>query len=233
MKVSWRWLFEGHEVFINDTHYISVNGDLVVLKAEEHFGSYRLEADSEKGAASTEKFTISEDKGFSPPPDFTIVLRPKDVTVNAAGYPSAIFECVPSLYGRYPAEIKWLLNGDEVVTDGREIRTEHSNRRLVISNVATLVDRGIHSAKLRCEAKAGDEQLLQSAEAHLEINEKPQINREILASEMSVALDSSIKLECKTTKAWPRARFQWYFNKEKVSAIFLFSNAHFFSFKYL
>uniref|UniRef100_A0A914R120 Ig-like domain-containing protein n=1 Tax=Panagrolaimus davidi TaxID=227884 RepID=A0A914R120_9BILA len=215
LKVSWRWLFEGQEIFINETHYISTKGDLVILKAQGHFGSYQLEADSEKGAAFSEKYSVIEGKGFSPSPDFSIVLRPKDITVNPEISKSAIFECVPSLYGRYPAEIKWFLDGKALIIDERQIRTEHSNRRLVINNVMELIKNDIHSAKIRCEAKSAEEEFIQFAEAHLEIIEKPEINRQILPSETSYSLGSSIKLECKTTKAWPRARFQWYFNKEK------------------
>lgn len=224
LKVSWRWLFEGQEIFINDTHYISTSGYLVILKAQDAYGSYQLEADSEKGAAFSEKYVVREDKGFSPSPDFSIVLQPKDVIVNPEISSSATFECVPSLYGRYPVEIKWMLDGDPLVIDEREILTEHSNRRLVIRNVMGLLKTGIHSAKIRCEAKTVDENIIQFAEAHLEIIEKPEINREMFPSEASYALGSSIKLECKTTKAWPRARFQWFFNKEKVSinVIFLF-----------
>ncbi|KAE9550691.1 hypothetical protein FO519_006092 [Halicephalobus sp. NKZ332] len=216
LKVSWRWFFEGHEVSVNDTHYISADGSLVVLQASGRFGSYQLKVDSEKGSAFSEKYIIEEDTEYSPKPEFMIVQRPKDVVVNAADFPSATFECVPSLSGRYPAEIRWLLNGEPLVVDGREVRTEYSNRRLVIRNVVSLVGKSVHSVRIRCEAKTGDENLMEYAEAHLEVIEAPQINRESLPSELNLRAGDPLKLLCKTSKAWPRAKFGWYFNKERI-----------------
>uniref|UniRef100_A0A7E4ZS71 Down syndrome cell adhesion molecule-like protein Dscam2 n=1 Tax=Panagrellus redivivus TaxID=6233 RepID=A0A7E4ZS71_PANRE len=214
LKVSWRWLFDGVEVFINDTHYISSTGDLVILQASGRFGGYQIEADSEKGSAYSEKYTVIEDKSFVPPPEFSIVYHPRDVVVNAGDYPSATFECVPGLYGRYPAEIRWLLNGEVLIIDGREVRTEHANRRLVISNVVALLGRGVHSAKVACEAKAGESQ--RNSEAHLEVIESPQINHEALPDELVRHVGDAVNVVCKTSRAWPRAQFAWFFNKKKI-----------------
>uniref|UniRef100_A0AC34QH49 Thymidine kinase, cytosolic n=1 Tax=Panagrolaimus sp. JU765 TaxID=591449 RepID=A0AC34QH49_9BILA len=218
LKVSWQWFFEGNEISINDTHFISKNGELVVLRAADRFGSYQLKADSESGSAFSEKYFVKEDEtAFATPPEFTIVLRPQDVIVNAVDFTSAIFECVPSLFGRYPAEIKWFLNGEPLVIDGREVRTEHGNRRLIINNVVSLIGSSVHSAKLRCEAEAGDESVVQEAEAHLEIIEPPIINKDVLPSEAMHKVGDSVNLVCKTTKAWPRAKISWFFNKEKLT----------------
>ena len=217
LKVSWRWFFEGHEISVNDTHYISADGSLIVLQAANRFGTYQLKADSEKGSTFSEKYAVDEDTEYAPRPEFTIVLRPQDVVVNAADFPSATFECVPSLSGRYPAEVKWLLNGEPLVIDGREVRTENSNRRLVIRNVVSLIGKSVHTARVRCEARTGDENLMEYAEAHLEVIEVPDINKESLPSEISVRVGDPVKLLCKTTKAWPRAKFAWYFNKDKVN----------------
>lgn len=116
-----------------------------------------------------------------------------------------------------------MLNGEPLVIDGREVRTEHSNRKLIINNVVSLIGKSVHSAKIRCEAKTGDEMLLEQAEAHLEIIEAPQINKELLPSEILHRVGDSVKLHCKTTKAWPRAKFTWFFNKVKVGTFIVFN----------
>lgn len=164
------------------------------------------------------------------PPNFAIVYRPKDVLIHSDASLSANFECVPSLWNKFPAEIKWLLNGNELTIDGLEVKTEFSNRRLILSNVVNLVGKNNYQSKITCEAKTSDKRLIERADAKLEIysknflkfvkkiifTEKPIINKKDLAQEVTKKIGESFRIECKTQQAWPRAKFSWYLNKNKV-----------------
>uniref|UniRef100_A0A914E3I3 Ig-like domain-containing protein n=1 Tax=Acrobeloides nanus TaxID=290746 RepID=A0A914E3I3_9BILA len=194
-KLTWKWKFEEQEIFTNDTHYISANGDLIILEAARRFGIYRVEVISEKSSAISLEYTVEEEIGDAAPPNFAIVYRPRDILILDDTSTSATFECVPSIWNKFPAEINWLLNGNELTVDGLEVRTEFSNRRLILSNVVNLVGKSNFNSKITCEATTSDERLIEKADAKLEIYEKPIINKEKLEKEVTKKIGDSFKME--------------------------------------
>lgn len=176
-----------------------------------------------------------------------IAYKPQDVVIVASSFApvSATFECVPVLWGKESVEIKWYLNGNELVDELEpRIYTESFARKLIIKNVINLLGRGTHSAVIRCEAKTINGLFQDYADARLDvfgrffsnfkseklmflIAELPKISRENLAVVVGKRPGESLELACNDNRGYPRSKINWYFNNRKLSStssIFRLSN---------
>uniref|UniRef100_A0A0M3I628 Ig-like domain-containing protein n=1 Tax=Ascaris lumbricoides TaxID=6252 RepID=A0A0M3I628_ASCLU len=96
LSLSWTWYFENNEIFINDTHYVTSSGDLIVIDSNARFGAYRCRVSlNGRSFVSPVQYVLPEESD-SEPSSFGIVYSPLDVVYRVGDSKAITFDCVPS-----------------------------------------------------------------------------------------------------------------------------------------
>uniref|UniRef100_A0AAF5DSP0 Thioredoxin domain-containing protein n=2 Tax=Strongyloides stercoralis TaxID=6248 RepID=A0AAF5DSP0_STRER len=218
-EIKWTWHHNGHIITSNETHFISnINGDLIILPSKEMYGNYIVEADYGSVKEVSNTYKVEEDKSkILPDNKFTLITRPNDVIISQRNT-SLIFECMPSSWDNI--KIDWFLDGKLITRNElKNIKISEFNRRLTIYEpFVTLTKRNsveLRSIKCRASSLLND-QILDFGEGKISLYDEPIIDTTILPKKIITGNKTSIKLQCKILKGWPRPKYFWRFNGREI-----------------
>uniref|UniRef100_A0A915BFE5 Ig-like domain-containing protein n=1 Tax=Parascaris univalens TaxID=6257 RepID=A0A915BFE5_PARUN len=211
LSLSWTWYFENDEILINDTHYVTSSGDLVVVDSNGRFGAYRCRVSlNGRSFVSPVQHVLPEESG-SEPSNFGIVYSPLDVIFRIGDSKAITFDCVPSRRDG-GVSVEWKLDGVSVHNDGN-VEITREGRHLAILSPQTITDGD--SVEVTCIAKDESAQEADSVDALLHVIRRPVIDRSRFPREISKRLGESLTVHC-TADGIPQPLLRWYFDGEPL-----------------
>uniref|UniRef100_A0A1I7YVZ6 Ig-like domain-containing protein n=1 Tax=Steinernema glaseri TaxID=37863 RepID=A0A1I7YVZ6_9BILA len=223
LDLEWRWKFNSEDVISDENNFITKGGQLVILNSDRSFGAYevavRVKNNPQPRSAESQSYYVEQDDAHAPSSErFFIVYAPQHASVVRNKVKEQVFECVPALWkGRIP-DIKWYLDGNLLIADGKSVLVEELDRRLTLKYPANLVPRNVRTATVTCEASAENGKYIEKAKATVSISTSPVIDRSTLPFEVSHRLGDSVRLNCNAGNAWPRARYTWHFGRDEITS---------------
>ncbi|KAK0397791.1 hypothetical protein QR680_002272 [Steinernema hermaphroditum] len=222
LNLEWTWKFNSGNVISDENNFITKGGQLVILNSHGRFGTYevavRAKEDPKHRSAESQPYYVEQDDVHMPSSErFFIVHTPQDVAVIRHKSGEQVFECVPALWRGQLTDIKWYLDGNLLIADGKAVVVDESDRRLMLKNPTSLLPRNSKTATVTCEASAENGRYTDSAKATISIMTSPVIDRSVLPFEMSYKIGDNVKLDCSARNAWPRARYTWRFGQDEIA----------------
>ncbi|WKY08323.1 hypothetical protein Q1695_007667 [Nippostrongylus brasiliensis] len=218
---EYSWYRDDSQVFSNRTHYVTSEGDLVVVDVtRSSFGSYKVVASVEGlGEAVSNVFTVQQlDNPLGSANGLRIVYFSEDRTVYLAESSqkrTESFDCVASL--KDDVTTRWFLNGVRITGTESGAELSQSNRRLTLTVPGGIIGNGQTEHKLECKVDAASGALFDSKSLKIRTIEPPKLRA--APDEKVAPIGSQLSIPCSPRKrAGVSPRIQWYFNGKEISS---------------